>query len=67
MCVWCVVRKTARLHRIVQGDRCEPYQGESHRKIVTTQGAKRNSEAGMNDGSPQLVHIQAGRMWYAIL
>jgi hypothetical protein len=33
MCVWCVIRKTAQLHGIVQGDRCEPHQGGSHKKL----------------------------------
>jgi predicted transcriptional regulator len=35
-CVWCVIRETARLHGVVLGNRCEPHQGESHRKIATT-------------------------------
>jgi hypothetical protein len=28
---------------------------------------KINLEAGRYDGSPQLIHLQVGRMWYVIL
>jgi hypothetical protein len=36
ICVWCAIRKTARLYSVVPGDRCEPRRGGSHRKIATT-------------------------------
>jgi hypothetical protein len=30
MCLWRVIREVARLHGIVQGDRCKSHQGGSH-------------------------------------
>jgi hypothetical protein len=50
--VWRIIREATRLHGIIQGDICKSHQGGSHRKIATTEDAKRNPEASMYDGSP---------------
>jgi hypothetical protein len=57
MCVRYIIKKTARLHGIVLGNRREPKDGGSHRTIVTTPYPKRNPEAGRHDGSTQPIHI----------
>jgi hypothetical protein len=57
MCVWCIIRKTARLHGIVPGDRCEPKEGGGHPTIAATSDQERNLEASMHDDSFQPVHI----------
>jgi hypothetical protein len=49
------------------GELMRTQKGGSHRTIATTSDPKGIPEAGRHDGSTQLIHIQVGRMWYAIL
>jgi hypothetical protein len=67
MCVWCIIRKIARLHGIIPWNRHEPKEGGSHRTITTTSDLKGNPKADRHDDSTQPIHIQVGKMWYAFL
>jgi hypothetical protein len=65
--VWYIIRETALLHGFTSRNWCEPKEGGGHRTIATTTNSQGNPEAGSYDGGTQLVHIQVGWMWYALL
>jgi hypothetical protein len=66
-CVWCIIRRTARLHGISLGNQCKSEEGGGHWTIVVTLNLKRNPKAHRHDGSAQPIYIQIGRARYAFL
>jgi hypothetical protein len=51
MCVRCIISKTAWLHGIGLGDRCESKEGRGHCTVATTSNLKRNPKGCRHDAA----------------